>query len=65
MNRQLFTMNPVFPHPDSDNDQAPTLGQAIQAATEILGKEGASMYSRRRAAFDLMDAFEYHKEQTQ
>lgn len=58
------TMNPAFPHPDQPDQDAPTLEQAIETALEILRKEGADMYSRRSAAFDLMDAFEFRKEQT-
>lgn len=64
MNRQHFTMNPATPHPDSENDTAPTLEQAINTALDLLRKEGASMYARRSAAFDLADAYETHKEQT-
>jgi hypothetical protein len=62
MNRQYFTMNPATPHPDSENDTAPTLDEAIKAALEILRKEGASMYARRSAAFDLADAYTAHKD---
>lgn len=65
MNRQHFTMNPATPHPDSENDTAPTLEQAINTALDLLRKEGASMYARRSAAFDLADAYETHKEPTE
>lgn len=64
MNRQHFTMNPATPHPDSENYTAPTLDEAINTALKLLRKEGASMYARRSAAFDLADAYETHKEQT-
>jgi hypothetical protein len=62
------TANPSFPHPDSDNPDAPTLDEAIRAAYELLNskKEGPEMqHARRRAAFDLMDAYEFSKEQQQ
>lgn len=60
----MHTVNPAYPHPDSENDTAPTLDEAIKTALELLRKEGASMYARRSAAFDLADAYETHKEQT-
>lgn len=62
MNHQYFTANPATPHPDSENDTAPTLEEAIKNALELLRNEGASMYARRSAAFDLADAYETHKD---
>lgn len=60
MNRQHFTINPATPHPDSENDTAPTLEEAVAVAYAMLNskKEGPDMqHARRRAAFDLMDAY--------
>lgn len=65
MTRQHFTANPDYPHPDSENDTAPTLDEAIKTALELLRNESASMYARRSAAFDLADAYETHKEDKQ
>ena len=64
MIRQYFTMSPAYPHPDSENDTAPTLDEAIKTALELLRNENASMYARRSAAFDLADAYETHKDTT-
>ena len=63
MNRQHFTVNPAFPHPDSENDTAPTLDEAVALAYALLmhDKEGPAMqHARRSAAFDLLDAYETH-----
>ena len=64
----MFTVNPAFPHPDSEgSDTAPTLDEAVALAYAMLmhDKEGPAMrHARRRAAFDLLDAYETHKEQT-
>ncbi len=68
MTRQPFTMNPATPHPDSENDTAPTLDEAVALAYALLmhDKEGPAMkHARRRAAFDLIDAYTTHKEATQ
>ena len=68
MNRQHFTTNPATPHPDSENDTAPTLDEAVALAYALLmhKKEGPDMqHARRRAAFDLIDAYTTHKETTQ
>ena len=69
MTRQPFTVNPAFPHPDSESDTAPTLDEAVALAYALLmhDKEGPAMrHARRSAAFDLLDAYETHlKEQTQ
>jgi len=68
MNRQHFTMNPALPHPDSESDTTPTLEEAVAVAYAMLTstKEGPGIqYARRRAAFDLMDAYTTHKEETQ
>ena len=64
-----FTVNPALPHPDSDSDSdtAPTLDEAVALAYALLmhKKEGPDMqHARRRAAFDLIDAYTAHKEQT-
>ena len=68
MNRQHFTANPALPHPDSENDTAPTLDEAVALAYALLmhKKEGPDMqHARRRAAFDLIDAYTTHKESTE
>jgi hypothetical protein len=67
MNRQHFTVNPALPHPDSDSDTTPTLEEAVALAYALLmhKKEGPDMqHARRRAAFDLIDAYTTHKETT-
>jgi hypothetical protein len=67
MTRQHFTVNPALPHPDSENDTTPTLDEAIALAYALLmhKKEGPDMqHARRRAAFDLIDAYTTHKEAT-
>jgi len=64
----MHTDNPAFPHPDSENDTAPTLEEAIAIAYAMLvhKKEGPDMqHARRRAAFDLIDAYTAHKENAQ
>ena len=56
----MYTVNPAFPPPESENDTAPTLEQAVAVAYAMLisKKEGPDMqHARRRAAFDLMDAY--------
>ena len=68
MNRQHFTVNPTFPHPDSEHDTAPTLEEAVAIAYAMLmhDKEGPAMkHARRSAAFDLIDAYTRHKKETQ
>jgi hypothetical protein len=63
----MHTLNPALPHPDSENDTAPTLDEAIALAYALLThkKEGPDMqHARRRAAFDLIDAYAAHKEPT-
>lgn len=67
MNRQHFAMNPATPHPDSESDTAPTLDEAVALAYALLmhKKEGPDMqHARRRAAFDLIDAYTTHKDTT-
>ena len=54
-------MNPAYPHPDSEHEPEPiTLQEAISLAYAALMHEGADMLTRRRAAFDLIDAFNKH-----
>ena len=55
-----FTMNPAFPHPDQDPDTVPlpTLMEAVDFARKVLRDEKADMFTRRRAAFDLLLALE-------
>lgn len=63
----MFTVNPAFPHPDQDTpDTSPTLDEAVSLAYALLmhDKEGPNMqHARRRAAFDLIDAYEIHIKQ--
>jgi len=68
MNRQHFTVNPAFPHPDSEHDTSPTLEEAVAIAYSMLvsDKESPAMkHARRSAAFDLVDAYTAHKEAAQ
>ena len=68
MNRQHFTANPALPHPDQEEQDAPTLQEAVAIAYAMLmhDKEGPDMkHARRRAAFDLIDAYNTHKERTE
>jgi hypothetical protein len=68
MTRQHFTVNPAFPHPDSEHDTTPTLEEAVAIAYALLmhDKEGPAMkHARRTAAHDLIDAYTAHKEATQ
>jgi hypothetical protein len=61
-----FTINPAFPHPDSESDTDITLDEAVALAYALLrhDKEGPAMqHARRRAAFDLLEAYAAHKEQ--
>jgi hypothetical protein len=63
----MHTLNPALPHPDSENDSTPTLNEAVALAYALLmhDKEGPAMkHARRRAAFDLIDAYAAHKEPT-
>ena len=51
-------MNAAYLHPDDDHEPEPiTLQEAISLAYAALMHEGADMLTRRRAAFDLIDAF--------
>jgi hypothetical protein len=63
MNR--FTVNPAFPHPDQDSDNVPlpTLQEAVDFARKVLHNERADMFTRRRAAFDLLLALENHEDE--
>jgi hypothetical protein len=68
MTRQHFTVNPAYPHPDSEHDTAPTLEEAVAVAYAVLmsDKEGPAMkHARRSAAHDLIDAYTAHKEAAQ
>lgn len=55
-----FTVNPALPHPDQDSDNVPlpTLQEAVDFARKVLNDEKADMFTRRRAAFDLLLALE-------
>jgi len=67
MPRQYFTANPATPHPDQEEQDAPTLQEAVAIAYAMLmhDKEGPDMkHARRRAAFDLIDAFNTHEERS-
>lgn len=61
-----FTVNPAFPHPDQDPDDAPlpTMAGAIEFARKVLKDPNADAFTRQRAAFDLLLAFENHEEQS-
>ena len=61
-----FTVNPAFPHPDQDSDDAPvpTMAEAIEFARKVLKDPNADAFTRQRAAFDLLLAFENHEEQS-
>lgn len=64
----MHTVNPSFPHPDSESDTTPTLEEAVALAYAMLmhkSTEPAMQHARRRAAFDLIDAYTAHKEQQQ
>lgn len=68
MSRQHFTANPALPHPDQEEQDGPTLQEAVAIAYAMLmhDKEGPEVkHARRRAAFDLIDAFNNHEESTQ
>ena len=54
----MNTLNPAYPHPDSEHEPEPiTLQEAISLAYAALMHERADMLTRRRAAFDLIDSF--------
>lgn len=59
----MFTVNPAFPHPDQDPDTVPlpTLLEAVDFARKVLNNEHADMWLRRRAAFDLLLAYDNHE----
>lgn len=61
----MHTDNPASPNPDQPTpDTAPTLEEAVTVAYAMLNskKEGPDMqHARRRAAFDLMDAYKAAK----
>ena len=61
----MFTQNPAFPHPDQDPDTVPlpTLLEAVDFARKVLNNEHADMWLRRRAAFDLLLAYDNHKDE--
>ena len=51
------------PHPDQNNEPEPiTLQEAVSLAYAVLMHDGADMLTRRRAAFDLIDAFNKHQD---
>lgn len=59
MNRQHFTVNPAFPHPDSDSEPAPMpLDDAILWAIKTLRDQTADQWTRRKAADELQYSFE-------
>lgn len=64
--RVRFTVNPAFPHPDQNSDDAPvpTMAEAIEFARKVLKDPNADAFIRQRAAFDLLLAFENHEEQS-
>lgn len=54
MNRQHFTMNPSFPHPDSDSEPQPMpLYEAIRFALRVLKDPTATQWQRQKAADEL------------
>lgn len=59
MNRQHFTVNPAFPHPDDDSDTAPMpLDEAIMWAIKTLRDPNADQWTRRKVADELTYSFE-------
>lgn len=59
MNRQFFTMNPAFPHPDSDHEPQPMpLDDAIMWAIKVLQDPTADQWTRQKAADELQFSFE-------
>ena len=59
MNRQYFTMNPAFPHPDQDGDPYPMeLGEAIALACKVLRDPTANEWARRKAADELQYSYD-------
>jgi hypothetical protein len=59
-----FTVNPALPHPDTDGEPPiPTLLEAVDFARKVLNNEHADMWLRRRAAFDLLLAYDNHEDE--
>jgi hypothetical protein len=62
---QHFTVNPAFPHPDSDSDSKPQawpLDEAIAYALKVLKNPKADQFSRNYAAGELDAAWINHEE---
>lgn len=63
MNRQYFTVNPAYPHPDDDSEAEPMpLDQAIIWAIKTLRDQNADQWTRRKAADELAYSFEAQDE---
>lgn len=61
---QHFTVNPAFPHPDSDGEpQAWPLDEAIAYALKVLKDPNADQFTRNYAAGELDAAWINHEEQ--
>ena len=61
------TANPATPHPDQGDQDAPTLQEAVAVAYAMLMHDSDApnmKHARKRAAFDLIDAYNTHKETT-
>ena len=59
MSRQHFTVNPAYPHPDSDSEPpAMPLDEAILWAIRVLRDPTADQWTRRKAADELTYSFE-------
>ena len=62
---QHFTVNPAFPHPDSDGEpQAWPLDEAIAYALKVLKDPKADQFTRNYAAGELDAAWINHEEQS-
>ena len=59
MTRQHFTVNPSFPHPDSEGDPPPwPLDDSIIYALKALRNPNATQWERTQAADQLAYSFE-------
>ena len=59
-----FTVNPAFPHPDSDDEPQPwPLDEAIAYALKVLKDPKADQHARNFAATELDIAWINHEEQ--
>ena len=52
------------PQPSKPHAPLPTMAEAIEFARKVLKDPNADAFTRQRAAFDLLLAFENHEEQS-